>query len=72
MELGGDLAPSRPFYVPVCLPAFLLLFTETKTIVSSYHFHLCHSLLGVWLEHLRTATVTSPAPDSTGQAAWAC
>lgn len=31
LELGGGLSPSRPFYVPRCLPP-PIFFTETETM----------------------------------------
>lgn len=61
------LSPQPPFLHPHVPP--FPLFTETETnVFTVIIFTLRRSLLGVWLEHLRTATVTSPDPDSAGQA----
>ena len=74
---AGHGARRRPLPQPPSLcpqvPPFLLLFTETETNVSTVTVcTLCHSLLGVWLEHLgrqfQRAQARQPGPAELPQA----
>lgn len=68
MELGGNLSPQQPPYVPTCLPSCSSLL-KLKPMCWQLAFSTsCHCLPRVWLEHLQTATATSLVPDSADQA----